>query len=68
MITVLSDPVQTVNLNISQSAIEELKRINEYTRQFMHGDVLINRNEIDGEQLAIFVKRTLNLIRKPLIK
>ncbi len=63
MITVLSDPVQTVGLNISQSAIEELKRINEYTRQFMHSDVLINRNEIDGEQLAIFVKRTLDLIR-----
>ena len=63
MITVLSDPVQTVGLNISQSTIAELKRINEYTRQFMHGDVLINRDEINGEQLAIFVKRTLDLIR-----
>ena len=63
MITVLSDSNQAAGINISSVAIDQLRRINEYTRQFMHDDVLINRDEIDGEQLANFVRRTLDFIR-----
>ncbi len=55
----IANPPEGKGIDFSEDMIDDLQKINEYTRNFHHKDF-----EINEEELCLWVGRTLNFIRK----